>query len=49
MQWHSYRLGYTALCPEARNILASPVNKTTEFEVENWCKNAEEAKAEYLL
>jgi len=32
----------------ARNILATPPTKTTESEVKNRCKSAEEAKVEHL-
>jgi len=33
----------------ARNILAPPSTKLTEFELKNRCKSAEEAKAKHLL
>jgi len=33
----------------ARNILAPTPTKTTEFEVKNRCKSAEEAKTKQLL
>jgi len=38
-----------ALRPGARNILASPANKITKFEVKNKYKSAEEAKTEHIL
>jgi len=44
-QWRSWGI----LRPGARNIFAPPVNKTTEFEVKNRRKSADEAKAEHLL
>jgi len=38
------------LCALEQEIfLRPPSTKLTEFELKNWCKSAEEAKAEYLL
>jgi len=37
-------------CALAQEIfLRLPLTKLTELELKNWCKSAEEAKAEYLL
>jgi len=45
MQWRSEG----TLRPRAWNILAPPPTQTTESEVKNKCKSAEETKVEHLL